>query len=689
MEPSTFARRHPGLSALIALILATQLTACGGGDGDSGSTTPPPSSGGGDPPPPPPPPPPAKLKLTLKGAVTDEPIVNAAVTATIGTETFSATADANGNYSIDVEIDEANKSKFITLSAKGAGDQAFVEFTSLAGSFETLAAQAGADKTLSNDENFATQITNVSTAEAALLKEANGGEPVASDALLASLGAQINGQDVLDLATSIKLAVDDAANYPLPQGKTVLSLVSDPATRKEFMSSTFDQNPQAFTTAQTAIVQDTDLTRPVTAQSVPASLMAAMLSTDVGFTFNYSDRVSAFSFDANSTGVALGGSYYQPMTWAVDGTGIKVTYNAPIQTVSHDMETCNGTVRQVEAHYATVSSTVTLLSARTAVISDTSDVTYADCPSLEAHRVTTTNARTLLNDNDFQVIDVEELKGATQTIYVYDDSQHRVVADIADIKADGTGTTWALNKSFTWVVDDSKRLITATFTDGTVIKYRSLGDVDAATSDLFYEVTTADARYVDAGASVLADLESVANPQPENVPGRAYQFGIGNEVAPDPRLKGFRLRFDAGGTGAQEDDFIDDEGNLVITNERYSIWNAFHWELDGEDIVISRTFGNCVPGTNGCVVWDERRIVLLRGVDVTDDLQRLYWLEMRRTDSTNGISDATPASYLVRYYVVEDLPEAPVVGLGKPRLTGATDLFSRSRTARLRGLQLR
>ena len=48
-----------------------------------------------------------------------------------------------------------------------------------------------------------------------------------------------------------------------------------------------------------------------------------------------------------------------------------------------------------------------------------------------------------------------------------------------------------------------------------------------------------------AGASVFADPESAVDVTDEAVPGRYYQFGIGDETSANANLKGFRLRFDA------------------------------------------------------------------------------------------------------------------------------------------------
>lgn len=650
---SISSRRSRIGATVCALLLAAQLSACGGDNGGSppSSSNPPPSNNN--------PPAPATVKLKLTGKVTDEPVPNAVVTATVGGETFTTTADATGAYSLDIEIDEGDVGEFVVLNARGVADQEFVELTSLAGSFQTLAAQAGDDDTLSSAENFSTQITNVSTAEAVLLREANGGAPVTSDAALASLGATLNGQDVLDLAAAIKLVVDHAADYPMPEGATsTLALVSDAAERKQLVADVSAQDPDAFKATQSAIAADPALSQPVNVQSV-TDFTAAMLSTDAGFTFNYSNRVSSYHFEEDGTGSVSAGTFDQQMTWTVEGSTIRVTYAQPVETVSYDTESCSGDVRQVEAHYVSDSVTLTLLSDRTVAATETSDVTYADCAALEPREVTTTSARTILRESDFQVIDVDELRGGTQTIYVFDSALNAVVADIADIGADGTGTTRLTNQSFTWTVDSASRVITATFTDGTVAEYRSLRDIDELSSDLFYEIRTAGgAVYSDAGATVFADPEYGFELTADVVPGRFYQFGIGDETAPDDRLKGFRLRFDVGGTGAQEIDYIDLNGEVAVDDESTSPANAFHWTIENDSVVVRRTWDvaaqvdNCVFGNPNCVLYDERRIIPLGA-----DGSRIYWIEQRRT-ATEGVTDSSPMTILVRFYDYEPLTGA-------------------------------
>jgi len=659
------------VGVVVSLILATQLAGCGGGSGDGSappvSNTPPPSSNN-DPPQPPPqqPPPapqPAKLSLKLKGAVTDAPIPNAVVTATVGTQTFTTTADQDGVYSLDIEVEESRVGDFVTLSGKGVGAQSYVEFRSIAGSFQTLAAAAGSDKTLSSEENHSTQITNVSTAEAVLLQEANGGQPITSDSALADLGGVLDGQQVLDLAATIKLLVDHAQDYPMPTGETsILELATKTEARQKLIDEVAAKDPAVFSQMQTAIAADPSLSRPLVAADVQ-DFTSAMLSGEPGFSFNYTNRAANYAFNADGTGSVSTGTSDASMKWKIEGSNIRVTFDEPVETVSFDTEDCAGDVRQVEAHYETKELTLAFLSKRTVATTEFSHVTYADCPSLAARDVSPTSARTILTEDDAQLIELAELRDSTHSIYVYNSPTHTVMADIADLDANGTGTTRLLNQTFTWKLDDSGRVVEATFDNGTTAEYRVLREIDAVTSDLFFELRTATGSvYTDIGASVYADPDYAVDFSAQSVPARYYQFGKGDETGTDDRLKGFALRFDTGGAGSQEVDYVDVNGNVALDDQTTAPNLAFHWTLENGEVVVRRTWDPvaqqdaCVPGTANCEVYDERRIV-----PIAADDNRIYWLEKRRS-AMGAINQNTPATHLVRFYDREPLTGALSMG---------------------------
>lgn len=628
-----------------ALFAVMPLAACGGG------------GGGGDDTNEPPPPAPQTVKVTLKGQVVDEPIANASVSASAGGQTFTATADAQGQYSLTVELPQTAASSFVTLTATGAGDQAYVQLVSLAGSLSTLASAAGSDGIVTADESFATQVTNVSTAEAVLLQQANGGQPITSETTQEQLAATINGADVLDLATAIKLAVDQPASYPLPAGQaSTLSLAQDAAARAAFIDNASSQDPALFQQTASAIAADPALTAPLPAGSTPAAMLAAVLSTDAGFTFNFNNRVSAYEFAAGGAGSVSSSVGSTAVSWAIQGNTIQLSYAQPVETVSFDVETCGDETRQVEAHYSSSGAALNKLSERTLAVTTTYLIHYADCPQLADRSHTETAALTLLQTSDFQTLTMDDVVESAQSLQVIDPAQNRLAADVALFNPGGTGNTVLLGLSFQWTLAADGRGVTVNFGNGARATYRLLRDVDSVASDGLFDISVGSQRYIDAGATISIEEDPPVFTA-QNLPGRYYQFGVGNEASPGNGQKGFRLRFDAGGSGSQEDDFFDDNGNLVTSDSSSSPSLFFRWSLgDDNSVQLRRSFdidtGDrfCDPAASAsCLNYDLRAIypAVLSG-------NRYYWIEKRQiSDGSVPVGDDTPASYLTRYYDYE------------------------------------
>ncbi|WP_053084546.1 carboxypeptidase regulatory-like domain-containing protein [Catenovulum maritimum] len=200
--------------------------------------------------------------LTLMGMVTDQPLPNALVKITIGTDTFEVQTGSDGSYSILLEVDQANVNKLVKLVAEGnPTTHPGVVFVSQLPAFNTLSTQAGEDGILTEEENFSINITNVTTAEAALLQRANQGEDVTTETQLNQLLSQQNVTDKLKLSALIKLVVDDA-NYDLPNGVAdTLVLVVDSVNQQNFEAFVNSQDANLLTATIEVIVQDENLVK--------------------------------------------------------------------------------------------------------------------------------------------------------------------------------------------------------------------------------------------------------------------------------------------------------------------------------------------------------------------------------------------------------------------------------------------
>lgn len=195
--------------------------------------------------------------VTITGLVTDTVIPNAQLFFYVGDQIHTAQADANGKYTIAITANEVDATKPIKVVATGGQGQEYVEFVSLLPSFNTLNQQAGSDSLLISDENLAVNLTNVSTAEFALISQAN--MSITTDAELELARNSINENDKFTLAALIKIVVD-REEYSLPTDvNTTLALVIDKPTSGSFLAAINAQDPTLVQNTINEIRRDSSL----------------------------------------------------------------------------------------------------------------------------------------------------------------------------------------------------------------------------------------------------------------------------------------------------------------------------------------------------------------------------------------------------------------------------------------------
>jgi hypothetical protein len=264
------------------------------------------------------------IVITVSGLVTDKPIANASVTFAAGTDTQQTTADAEGNYDIAFEVDEANVDKLIKVTAVGDTTNEAVEFVSLLPSITTLKEAAGEDGILDSEDEFGVNITNVSTAEFVLLQKANGGEEITSEEQLDALAIQVDPQEKLELAAVIKLIVDDP-DYDLPENfESTLDLIFDEQAADDFVAEVEAQNPEALNDVIEEIKEDDTLTGEVTPLTIgeylitnPQTYFSSSLS--IHLLANNAVKVS------HSYGTGEG-------TWKHTDAGVSISLTTPIKS---------------------------------------------------------------------------------------------------------------------------------------------------------------------------------------------------------------------------------------------------------------------------------------------------------------------------------------------------------------------
>ena len=211
-----------------------------------------------------------QAQFTLRGVVTDGPLTQASVVAAVGAQRFTATADAEGRYSLPVV--SSTPSDFVTLTATGAGAQSAVVLSSLVGEVSGLAAAVQGDAVTSAAAR-GLMVTHLSSAQAGFMAQA--GRLPASNAELLEAAQKLDSMAVLDAAALVKLVVDFGVALPAGMATTRDLLASAP------LLTAFEDARRLANATQLTAVRDSVLADPALAsppplpQTGPVSLLFA------------------------------------------------------------------------------------------------------------------------------------------------------------------------------------------------------------------------------------------------------------------------------------------------------------------------------------------------------------------------------------------------------------------------------
>lgn len=163
--------------------------------------------------------------LTVKGKVAADALVGGTVLAIIGTKQFTAQVSSDKSYTLVLDVPVTDMQTPISITATGAGSNKWVVLANLLPSVKALAELAGTDKLLTEAEFFGTNITLLSTAEYAEIK--NMRTPVATDDARKSALQLLHSTKSMEQAAVLSRLLNDV-NADLPiQTATTLDYLLD------------------------------------------------------------------------------------------------------------------------------------------------------------------------------------------------------------------------------------------------------------------------------------------------------------------------------------------------------------------------------------------------------------------------------------------------------------------------------
>ena len=444
--------------------------------------------------------------VRLSGTATDRVLSNATIIGTVIRpssgrpvidsgrpiiESFETIADVDGNYELEVEA--VTEDDFITLEAQGTGDQEGAVLTSSVGSVGALQEVGTSGSIIVGSGNLgALNITHITTAQDELVRRLNGGVPPTNDAEVAALQAQVDGAELLLLATAIKTVVDNP-NVPLPPGiNSTLELIrQDPATVTAFIQELQTTFPEEF---ETALVETADALQ---LGYTPDQVVGDLYAIQPANIPLQSSSAYSFNFDGNGGGNVIFSSGSSPTTWLIDSAGdIDITLLDP--PVAESLPFCvypGQTSSQCRALITTEAIRIVRLSdgidTDQVLILATVRTTYPDDPLPdEVVENTVSPYLVYLTFSDEGIIPVEPADIAGDRIaltYFHADngvgvgvqSDTTQGADLLTFNADGSGVTQRRGFDFTWSID-TLGAVSVDFPNGDSNRYLLFDDSDAA-----------------------------------------------------------------------------------------------------------------------------------------------------------------------------------------------------------------
>lgn len=284
---------------------------------------------------------PASQSLTLAGQVVDSPIPNATVSTSFGSATYTSAADGNGYYRLTLPANDANQ--MVTLRADGTSTiGAPVEFASTVGTTGRLVQLAGSDGTLDSTEHAQTSITHITSAQFVLLEEANGGQPIGTQADLQRLSGNVDLYQVTRRAAAIKLVVD--GGEPLPAGvDSVLDLAASDAALDAFAASLA---PGQFAQAIAQVASTTAAAVAFAPGRIPSEYALLFPSAPgtvrvgmLGHGLLQLDDVGAGN--TSGTGAYLSGEFRDnAISWSLSDGRLMITFATPVSVVGYARNAC-------------------------------------------------------------------------------------------------------------------------------------------------------------------------------------------------------------------------------------------------------------------------------------------------------------------------------------------------------------
>ncbi len=210
------------------------------------------------------------IQLSISGKILSGNAASANLVATVDGQSFTATADNQGAYSIDIIIDDSAGDKVVQITSTEA-NASIVKLSSIVGGLNTLIGYSGNDLILTSDEVFAVDLSYVTTAITALMEDQNNGGSIINDiqyhqSLVGYSSANLTEMVIAQILVS-NYSTDDPVLVMPAQFTDMLEFIRDDVAIQNYILKARGVFA-SYQNAKNDFISDTSLTRSVINQTI-------------------------------------------------------------------------------------------------------------------------------------------------------------------------------------------------------------------------------------------------------------------------------------------------------------------------------------------------------------------------------------------------------------------------------------
>lgn len=590
------------------------------------------------------------VSFTIEGLITDAPIANANIVFQVGDKTETATADSAGLYSVGISVDDDEARNMVSITATGVGSQSHAKLTSILGTVGALEELVNEDGIIDSEALFSVNVTNVTTANVALMQRENLGAAIDSDEALKSLSLRVSAQEKFELATAIKVAIDLApsnANLSLPEGITdTLALAQNTEVAQVYVESLVET--AEFEIAYQDIINDPELI-----DKDSNNLTQSFFITDFDNPLlSYPGKFVKINADGSASYQNYAGQYES--TWVLTDNELTLSFADGAYTYSTgESVSIDGSIQTVNVEVSVLEMSFVQLENTNGVLTLEQSQSYVkrypngELPDsgIISDPVVQQSALTLDN------ISTVELPTATDTgialpipqqLFTNDNfrpNHYALSADTFSFHADGTGNKVKSDKSFNWALepwdmDSSVNTLSITFDDGVTIEYLKVTQQPDVNLYAVWGSST--------DSSTLSfKLDA----------GDTIEQGEGFDVATVPGI--YSYSFDGDSTDefwwelwdngrAYSISTVDSNGDGSLSSDEVSVMYG-NWSVnESGELIINRyrssdySWPGCFELSSGCYHYNQRTWTLFSQVDDVFHITNRHEFDYYNADGNGG-----------------------------------------------------